>query len=286
VEPGPQKPSESQRLSKIWDTRATTKRHVMQGNLEETPLPDLLQFLQALGRTGQLVIERQSPPQSASVYYASGKLVHAHCPPLKGEDCVYDLLTWRVGRFVFINNSSPEQETIATDVKSLLLEGMRRIDELEKVLRHLPPLSTVLHPQRDLAVSGSVRTTHREWRVFRYVDARRTIADILALHHQSSLDVARSLVALVSSGLAVEAPGPDVLPLIVPRPVEGASSSGSPSDTATALFRASDGRKTLRDIQLALGCSEHDLIEAARHLVAEKKLVIDRGQDEFRRHVS
>ncbi len=63
------------------------------------------------------------------MYFAGGNVVHATVGAHSGEEAVYELLTWEDGEFELESDVSPPERTITVNWSSLLLEGLRRIDE-------------------------------------------------------------------------------------------------------------------------------------------------------------
>ena len=176
---------------------------LMQGELEHTALPDLLQFLEGMRTRGHLLIERRDPRQAGGIYLAGGQVVHAYCPPDEGEAALFSLLRWRHGRFIVLAGAAPEQQTIDQDLRSLLLEGARMVDEesrnnLPIVLIDPPPCRL-----RDPAEAGDVLLTWREWQVLSLVDGERDPGAIAAAATLPEDAVRRALAELAAHGLVV-----------------------------------------------------------------------------------
>lgn len=173
---------------------------LMQGELDHTALPDLLQFLEGNRTRGHLLIERRDPRQAGGVYLAGGRVVHAYCPPDEGEDALFALLRWRHGRFIVLAGAAPEQQTIDQDLRSLLLEGARRVDEESRqfpvVIIDPPPCRL-----RDPAEAGDVLLTWREWQVLSLVDGARDSAAIATAATIPEDAVRRALAELAAHGL-------------------------------------------------------------------------------------
>jgi len=260
----------------------------MQGDLRDHALPELLQFLQAMRKKGQLVIECSDSRQSASVYFAGGRVVHACCPPEQGEQAIYRLLHWRNGRFVFLAGAVPEQETIHTDLRNLLLEGMRLIDEIPDPRSQLPAADTVLHGERDAQRLDQVRVTVRQWKLYASVNGRRTINDLIALSGRDQAEAARDLYHLLVVGLVSERHDDAFLAAIVAQAAGHDDAFGPPPPLPILsghILRLADGRRSLQEIRDALQCGEQDLIEEFRYLVRSRRVRLLAGHQEFERYV-
>jgi predicted regulator of Ras-like GTPase activity (Roadblock/LC7/MglB family) len=71
----------------------------------------------------------QSQDEQARIFFEGGQIVHANLGSRVGEEVIYELLTWEDGAFELEMDVSPPEKTITMSWSSLLLEGMRRIDE-------------------------------------------------------------------------------------------------------------------------------------------------------------
>jgi hypothetical protein len=174
----------------------------MNGQLEAYPLTDLVQFLQGMRKRVHLMVERSDPRQSGGIYFAGGRPVHAYVPPLAGDEALLELLTWRSGRFLLIDDAAPERETVVADLQSLLLESLRRLDESSRHLPCFPLPDTVPTPRTVLdAASEDQLLTLREWRLLAAVDGRRSTTDLAHLLGREVPEIQRGLANLAASGL-------------------------------------------------------------------------------------
>jgi hypothetical protein len=174
----------------------------MSGQIEDYPLPELLQFLQGMRKRVHLLLERTEPRLSGGVYFAAGRPVHAYLPPLEGDDAVLELLAWDGGRFLLIDDAVPERETVTSDLRTLLLEGMRRLDESSRHLPCFPLPDMVPKPRTALdPASDDQLLTLREWRLLAAVDGRRSTTELAHLLGRDVGEIQRGLANLAASGL-------------------------------------------------------------------------------------
>ncbi len=270
------------------DTSLIRSTAIMQGDLRDRALPELLQFLQAMRKKGQLLIECGDSRQSASVYFSGGRVVHACCPPEQGEQAIYRLLHWRHGRFVFLAGAAPEQETIHTDLRNLLLEGMRLIDEIPDPRSQLPAADAVLHCERDAQRLDQVRITVRQWKLYSIVNGRRTINDLIALSGRDQAEASRDLYHLLMVGLVSEHHDDAYLAAIVAQAASHDEPCGPPPPLpilSGRILLLADGRHSLYEIREALQCGEQDLIEEFRYLMRSRLVRLLAGHQEFERFV-
>jgi len=120
------------------------------------------------------------------------------------EELIYRLLHWEAGNFKFYENEFPTEEEVLIQIstENLILEGVRRLDELEEVKERLPDFGTVLvvkpiPPQRirDIALKGD------EWNILALVDGRKDIYQIVERSNLDRLATLKNLAALYMSGL-------------------------------------------------------------------------------------
>ena len=263
---------------------------IMQGDLAEYPVPDLLQFIHASRKQGQLILESPAVARPAGVFFSGGELVHAYCPPVIGVPALYQLLAWQQGRFAFLKGAAPPERTIHDDLQNLILEGLRRLDEFRVFEAHLPPFDTALHLALDQAASDEIRLTHAEWRLLSQVNGRRTLADLLEASGRPPDEAARLIYGLLAAGLLTGEHDDGYLDQIVPAKVPAAEApptrTAPPTILANLVLQKVDGRRTLRVLQEALGCDRNALAEELRLLVRTGWLRIAAGAEAWRRHLA
>jgi DNA-binding response OmpR family regulator len=116
------------KLKQQLDKRAGDRpQRGVSGSLSEMGIPDLVQILFYGRKSGALRLRRGA--ESGDVYFAEGMVVDAVWGKLRGEDAFYDLLRLREGDFAFDPAGRAEKTTITASPETLLLEGMRRMDE-------------------------------------------------------------------------------------------------------------------------------------------------------------
>jgi len=120
------------------------------------------------------------------------------------EELIYSLMTWDRGSFKFYENQFPTEEeiTVTLSTENIVLEGLRRVDEMARLKDYLPDFATVFR----LASSepGQKRDLHlepEEWNVLALVDGRRNINDIVAASSLESILTLKHLATLQLAGL-------------------------------------------------------------------------------------
>jgi len=102
----------------------------IKGNLRDMSLPSLMQVLCLEHRHVGLMISRQS--ERGTIYFDSGHIVHATAGSLEGEAAVYQILSWSEGSFSIDKNLTAPRRTINSRFDQLMMEGAKRLDELER----------------------------------------------------------------------------------------------------------------------------------------------------------
>jgi hypothetical protein len=251
---------------------------VIQGNLEETPLPETVQFLLNLKKTGILALERAGSRQAASIGFIDGQVVHASAPPLSGEACLLSLLTWREGRYVFMPNQQPRERSINRDTGALLLDGLRLLDELSHSSELLPPRGTVLYRRRSPESLRQASLSFHHYRLWRRLDGRSTIGELV----DADPTVAALLADLIRTDLAT--PSPDyrfMERIVLAQTAAGAGQADhDASELAGRLLVLANGRRTLADLRADLGCHAEDALTAAEYLIALRLVVVKAGGED------
>jgi hypothetical protein len=120
--------------------RSTEEAPRMSGNLEEIPLPDLLQLFGTSRKAGVLVL--RSLGREGRIYLNEGRIRFAEfdgvsgVPPLKA---LYRMLTWVTGSFALDPPDMREFDAgIDVSAQEVLMEGFRQQDELGQLRARLP----------------------------------------------------------------------------------------------------------------------------------------------------
>jgi len=105
-------------------------RHGFAGTISELQLSDLIQ-MNCLGRLTNAV-EVSSGQQKGTIFFEDGNIVHAQIGNLMGDEAFYEIISWEAGSFKLNKGLKAERESILKGWQSLLLEGLRRVDEAKK----------------------------------------------------------------------------------------------------------------------------------------------------------
>lgn len=106
------------------------------GKLSHMSLPDLLQMFSMNNRSGLLHVE--SSRGSGSIYLQNGEIVSAITGTSVGEKAFYRLINFQEGEFQFVPGKFESKKTIMKNTHNLILEGLRRYDEIRSISDSFP----------------------------------------------------------------------------------------------------------------------------------------------------
>ncbi len=183
-------------LRRVEARRATSSEEtpLMRGRLETMSLPNIVQVLEAERRTGRLRLS--SGGRRAEVLFSEGRIAYAMEGPRQGEAAMYRLLTWREGEFSLEPSAGlgPAAARVTEPNQALLIEGVRRLDEIPALHRALDSLEG---PVKMIAVfrEGFLQKTlpHGFAQLVDLCDGTRTLAQLV---EASSLDEWETLTLL------------------------------------------------------------------------------------------
>lgn len=152
----------------------------LKGDLGELALSDLVEMMSLGDKTGRLVLRDAGGRVAGELAFRGGRLVAASCGALRGEKAFYTLLDVRDGTFDFDGDAHVDDGSydlpIGIQTPSLLVEGMRRLDEIQQ-MRARYPAPAVVRLQR----AGAATDDASEARVLAYVGpGARTVGDVVA----------------------------------------------------------------------------------------------------------
>jgi hypothetical protein len=146
-------------LENVAQARRTSQQRTMSGSIDEVPLPDLLQLFGTSKKSGVLVI--RTDDDVGRIFLKKGIVAYAiineldDVQPLKS---LYRMLTWQKG---LLDLDPPEEREFPNEmnasVQEILIEGMRQLDEFNRIRSELPELAAhiaipapLIPPLRDL----------------------------------------------------------------------------------------------------------------------------------------
>jgi Domain of unknown function (DUF4388) len=165
------------------------------GDLQQVSSVDLLQLLAMNRRSGTLSIN--TPAGAGEVRIKSGEIVDAVFRRLEREKALYRLLGETEGTFSFVGGSPQFLERIQTSTASLLMDGLRQLDETERLRAQLgldgAALLAIAPPGPDASEAAG--------RVLEALTTPRTLDELLDEVTLHDLAVLEALRLLLDEGL-------------------------------------------------------------------------------------
>jgi hypothetical protein len=116
----------------------------------------------------------------------------------KAEETLYDLFLWPAGQFEFKEGELPDRVliTIDTPVTPVILEGIRRVDEWQRIQAVIPSMETTLQPATPLPAEASPDDAQ----VVALAASGRSLAEIALELRTSEFDAASRAFSLHERG--------------------------------------------------------------------------------------
>ncbi|TPV92412.1 MAG: DUF4388 domain-containing protein [Myxococcales bacterium FL481] len=177
---------------------------VFSGALEDMGTADLIQTLHMNRKSG--VITLQTDRGIGTVWLSEGEVIDAEIGRLVGEQAVYRMLGVTEGRFVsrFMDIDRPQR--ITTDVMNLTMEGMRRVDEVNRMLAAFPALDVPLMVDEETLASGSIVLLPPSKEILPAFDERPCLRELLDDSETPDLELVSAIAPLVESGVVRAVP--------------------------------------------------------------------------------
>jgi pSer/pThr/pTyr-binding forkhead associated (FHA) protein len=181
---------------------AATATGLISGKLDEVPLTDLLQLFSSSRKSGVLIIHSH---REGRIYLREGRVFYGMLsddPEVPPEKAFYRLLQWRRGTFVL----EPPDDTfelpmdeIEMSTESLMMEGMRQLDEIANLGDDVPDFHDGLVIARPL-VPPLRSLTPELLDSLQLAVNYSTVENVLNRSLASDLDTMQDLVYLIRNG--------------------------------------------------------------------------------------
>jgi CheY-like chemotaxis protein len=174
------------------------------GALSEIGPAELLQMLHVRHATGRLRLDHEveaSQPYPAQVSFCDGEIFAAELGPIRGEKALFRMLDWRSGTFDFAPEEIAGEAEILSPTRSLLAEGLRQLDEWNRLAPKLPPFES---PVRLCVAPGDLpQLVHPlTQEVLQLLEEYDRVGDVVDHCSRSDYQVLRTLHTLSERGIA------------------------------------------------------------------------------------
>ena len=102
------------------------------GSMTGLQLPDLIQMNCLSQITTALFVKKDN--REGCIYFEDGQMTHAEVGAIEGEEALFTILSWSTGSFRFVGGVKAPKVSITTNWEYLLIEGVRKADEMSQAL--------------------------------------------------------------------------------------------------------------------------------------------------------
>lgn len=213
------------------------------GKITPQQLATALQTQQMSGNTrplGQILVEQG----------AVGKPDLQACIQQQIEETVYDLFAWREGEFQFVAGQRPApddvQSLVPLPVENLIMEGVRRVDELSRIRERIPNNDMIVRfVERPQEKAANINMTADEWRIFARINGRSSINEIAEKTGLTAFQVSHIVYGFLTAGLAEISRPPSKTSAPTTPSVEQRQAVGAPRRPVAAPVAVEPPKKTL-----------------------------------------
>lgn len=120
---------------------------------------------------------------------------------LKAEECVYDLFLWTEGEFEFVEGEIPDHGQLRADMDTMAvtMEGMRRLDEWERMRKFFPTANV------RFAVTDPAGVEESEKHILELIRKGKTLSEMGLELRRSDFDTAALMFDLLGRGAIIVA---------------------------------------------------------------------------------
>lgn len=223
----------------------------------ELDCEDLIQMYALSGES--LVLEIRRGKDVGFLYFNKGRVIHAETSDKEGEEAFFEIQSWRSGIFKREPLTDEVPQTINIGVDSLLLEGVRRLDEKSRTSNEIQNTENINIEK----LAASERIVRAYLRALRNYDKEVK----MAFEEMKDVDILRYVVEETDGAIAAGLVSMDGISMGVYSTVEGFDTKAADAEFASML-RA--GMKATDNLGPAFGAAEELM------LVGENGIVIVR----------
>ena len=122
------------------------------------------------------------------------------------EETVYELFAWPEGEFKFEAGMKPAldqiQALIPMPVENLIMEGVRRVDEMARIKERIPTNDMlVVFTDRLNQKATNINMKAGEWKVFARINGQQSISDIAQKTGMRPFDVSHIVFGFLTAGI-------------------------------------------------------------------------------------
>ena len=137
IETGPftgflEKPFDFERLRELVEQALAPQDEGFSGAISVQTLPDIVQLYVLSNASGLLRVTQKKNRRVGLIYFGQGAILHAVAPSVHGDEAFHEIMTWSGGEFSMEIGATPPERSVTSSWQELLMESVRRIDELRR----------------------------------------------------------------------------------------------------------------------------------------------------------
>jgi len=147
-------------------------------------------------------------------------------------DVVYRLFSWTDGTFRFEPSQLPPEDRtiqVRVDLENVIMEGSRRIKEIERLREELPDLDVALRfTDRPDARLRNINLSVDEWRVVSFINPKNSIRQIAQANSMNEFQIRKIVYGMLQAGLV------EVVTAAARAPLGGEAAAPAPAGAPAA----------------------------------------------------
>lgn len=167
-----------QRRDREAFTASARAAEALAGQLADLSVVDLLQVISDSRRSG-IVHLRGAREAPGTIYFRQGQVVDAEVGRLSGVNAISRLLSWTTGSFEVHWKPIRRPNAIGMPTPELVLEGMKRLDERNRLAGGLPDLDGIYEVNYRVLAERLSEIPDEVNAVLRLFDGSRTLAHVV-----------------------------------------------------------------------------------------------------------
>lgn len=180
--------------------RQADNNNTFNGRLEDLSVIDLIEVMGTERKTGILSLNNENG-HSGQIVFRQGSVVSATAEFLRAEDAVYKMIYWNRGRFSMMFTEVNHEDEFTTSNLGLLLQGAKRMDLRNELLKQLPSLDAIIITTSNFKKIISQKDINAELREFMILfDGERSLGRILDDSHENEIVTLKRIVKLYKLG--------------------------------------------------------------------------------------
>jgi len=171
---------------------------VFTGDLSQIRLLDILNLLNLENKTGKVTLKRGSAV--GEIFVENGKIIHGAAESSLGEEAVYLMMTWMIGKFSYAPDVLPESRTINTPTDQILSQGVQQVQEWSRIRKAIPSTDIAFRlSSRNQADDIVLRAD--EWNILIHINGTKTLGEVSRELGMSEVETAKRLHRLLTAQL-------------------------------------------------------------------------------------